>query len=615
MEALNKNKRSIFVGFSELRHRTVFEKRMTLLMNFLVYAVLASCPVLDLGGTRIACGAQFGSSVTKRGRLRAAKYAGATAALTRAQENADVASTDDSFTLRGSVGSKGPQSRSGGILGERLTNFRQWERTVISLKNPSYEGNPFELDFEVDFTHLSSGLVLTLPGYFDGGDTWRVGFMPTKVGEWQWVANSSDPDLQDKWGTIIASPSNLHGMLAGHAPHLEKWTFAAGTPVVLIGVFVQVMLDDATDAEFEAMADFMAAHNLTMANFRLSENDRAFSNVAERHMNLALWRRLEARMEILTARNIAVTVMLFTDDSGKPSFPGRSAAEKLLIRYCVARLVGFPGVIFNSGIDISEYRDNGWVDWYGEQVRSLDPYGHPVSSRRGGGSGEHVMAGQTYNSVGDRNSSMSGLLAAYARGDALPAANDDNWSEDLDGINGHTPHDIRRAAWKAVVAGGIGFSVRHNTLYCPGRISECDRYFPIISVDKELDAATWLAMVNPFVRQRLGKTYNEMHPAHELIDTSGGKYALAAASRTRILCLLLGRDDTWDPGEGDAITLELDHIVGQFTASWFDPRSGTERTAGRVTGGAARRLHPPDDQDWILLLERLSDDGDDDGDG
>ena len=64
---------------------------------------------------------------------------------------------------------------------------------------------------------------------------------------------------------------------------------------------------------------------------------------------------------------------------------------------------------------------------------------------------------------------MSGLLAAYARGDALPAANDDNWSEDLDGINGHTPHDIRRAAWKAVVAGGIGFSVRHNTLYCPVR--------------------------------------------------------------------------------------------------------------------------------------------------
>ena len=76
---------------------------MTLLMNFLVYTVLSSCPVLDFGGPRIACGAQLGSSVTKRGRLRVAKYAGATTALTRAQQNADVASTDDSFTLRGSV--------------------------------------------------------------------------------------------------------------------------------------------------------------------------------------------------------------------------------------------------------------------------------------------------------------------------------------------------------------------------------------------------------------------------------------------------------------------------------------------------------------------------------
>ena len=154
MEALNKNKRSIFVGFSELRHRTVFEKRMTLLMNFLVYTVLASCPVLDLGGPRIACGAQFGSSVTKRGRLRAAKYAGATAALTRAQENADVANTDDSFTLRGSVGSKGPQSRSGGMLGERRTNFRQWERTVISLKKPLIRRQPVRTGFRGGFYSL-----------------------------------------------------------------------------------------------------------------------------------------------------------------------------------------------------------------------------------------------------------------------------------------------------------------------------------------------------------------------------------------------------------------------------------------------------------------------------
>ena len=34
--------------------------------------------------------------------------------------------------------------------------------------------------------------------------------------------------------------------------------------------------------------------------------------------------------------------------------------------------------------------------------------------------GNLIMDGQTYNSVGDRNSTMAGLLAAYARGDGIP---------------------------------------------------------------------------------------------------------------------------------------------------------------------------------------------------
>lgn len=53
--------------------------------------------------------------------------------------------------------------------------------------------------------------------------------------------------------------------------------------------------------------------------------------------------------------------------------------------------------MINTGIDITEYRSQNEIDWLGQRVRSLDPYGHPVSSRRGGGSGNIVMSGETFN--------------------------------------------------------------------------------------------------------------------------------------------------------------------------------------------------------------------------
>ena len=71
-------------------------------------------------------------------------------------------------------------------------SVNRWGRHVVSLANASYSGNPFELEVEATFTHTTSGTELTLPGYYAGGDTWKIGFMPTEEGEWTWVTSSAD---------------------------------------------------------------------------------------------------------------------------------------------------------------------------------------------------------------------------------------------------------------------------------------------------------------------------------------------------------------------------------------------------------------------------------------
>jgi hypothetical protein len=480
----------------------------------------------------------------------------------------------------------------------------KWRRLVLSFEHDTFDGQPFLVEMNARFTHLDSGLTLTLPAYYDGNSTWRIAFMPTKLGAWRWQTISDISELDGHSGELTAIASGHQGLLTADLNYPNKWRYLDGPPVVPIGLFVNGMLDDVSDEEFERFAASLGEYYFSCINFRLSENDFAFSDVTNLRLNLELWQRLERRLEILTNHGVGVDLMLYTDDSGRPSFAGQSPAEQLLIRHMVARLSSFPSVLFNTGIDLIEYRDQAWVNWFGSFVKSIDPYGHPISSRYGGGSGNLIMTEQTFNSVGARNSSFNELLTAYDQSDQIPALNNDNWSEDLDGLNGHTPNDIRRAAWKALMVGGVGFSVRHNTLYCPHGITECDRYFPISQAFELLDSEQWLKLTNVFIREYLGDRYQAMRPRPDLVSAQGGKYALADDQYTHLLFFLVGHEDTWNRGDGGVITLQLGEVNGSFMASWFDPRTGTLSSAGTLVGGQNHQLTPPSQTDWVLWLSQ-----------
>jgi hypothetical protein len=486
----------------------------------------------------------------------------------------------------------------------------KWHRHVVSITG-SVSGNPFEAVVDGEFTH-SSGIRIKLPGYYDGNRTWRFGFMPTKIGTWTWRTVSSEGSLDGETGSLTVVESGHPGLLRADPAHPRKWKYEDGPYVVPIGAFVNAMLDNASDSQFPQMADFLENNGFQLINFRISEHDRAFSNVSRREMHLDRWRRLERRMEMLSARGLGAEVMLYTDDAGTPSFHPKSVTERLLIRYMVARLAGYPIVLFNSGIDIGEYRTGDWATWYGQQVRSQEPYGHPVSSRFKVASNWPRMNGETYTSDGGRNSKLSSMLDAYNR-KSIPAINTDNFSEDLrNNVNAHTRDDIRRAAWKGVVVGGVGFHIRDKDMFCPSGITECDRYFRVTEVAQSLHAAPWIRLVNPFVQSRLGSTFGTMTYAVSLV---GNGHALADPDRTKIMYLVVGRHDTWDTYDDGSLTVKLGGLSGAYATTWFDPRTGQETSAGTLAAGKDYSMTPPSDpsNDWILLLEERSSSGSDRG--
>ena len=272
--------------------------------------------------------------------------------------------------------------------------------------------------------------------------------------------------------------------------------------------------------------------------------------------------------------------------------------EALVIRYAVARLAAYPVVLFNTGIDIREYRNQSDINWMGKKIRDLDPYGHPVSSRHGGGSGI-AMSDQTFDSVDNNRAEIDELLDNFD--DALvPVSSDDAWGENRgDHLNkDHTPADIRRAFWKCVVAGGIGGLVRGG-----GDGGDESGFYHIKQVASDLESEQWLKLINPFVQTELGETFGSMVPANSLVSNG---YCLADPDRSKLLYVLIGVNDTYDAGDGGAITVKLSGLSGDYAAKWFDPRNGKETKLDDVLeGGSDHSIKPPSEDIVLASIDSL----------
>ncbi len=482
----------------------------------------------------------------------------------------------------------------------------KWRRHVVTLDNSTYTGNPFELEVDGVFTHVQSGETIRMPGYYAGSDQWRVAFMPTKVGTWTYTTISSDPELNEVEGSVDCVASGLPGMLASDPEHLGKWKYSDGDHAVPIALRMPIFSEPATVGEFEAAADFLQQNNIHLMETRLLEEYGQFGgrydfvfegDWRDHRFDLDVWDRMDERMEILTSRGLGAHVMFYSDDGGKPSWSGRSDTERLVIRYAVARLAAYPVVWFNSGIDVSEYRSCAAIDWMGTRLGELDPYNHPRSSRPSG-SELCEMANQTFSSEGYPLQARVDDMIDHFLDHSVPVSMDDAWGENRGSTRfaskDHSEHDIRRAFWKAVIAGGVGGLIRGS-----GDGGSRNGMYYINHVASDLESEQWLRLINPYLRDRFGEVFGEMVPDTSIVENG---YAISNPDKTHMLFLLIGEEDRWDPTDGGPVTVDLNGLSDSYTARWFDPRTGEEIDAGSVQGGDRTIMTAPTNDDWVLSV-------------
>lgn len=93
------------------------------------------------------------------------------------------------------------------------TTVEKWGCAELSFHHEA-SGNPFDVTLEATFTNGDKSL--TVRGFYDGDNTYRIRFMPTDEGRWSYLTRSSVRSMNRQKGTIEATAPSAgnHGPVA-----------------------------------------------------------------------------------------------------------------------------------------------------------------------------------------------------------------------------------------------------------------------------------------------------------------------------------------------------------------------------------------------------------------
>ena len=311
---------------------------------------------------------------------------------------------------------------------EQTLTAETWRVVELSFESEKTYADPFG-DVTLDLLLFGNGRLYTIPGFWDGGNTWRVRFVCPAVGAWQCKTVCSDTDNAALHGRTAAVDCNAYsGDLAVYqhgfvtTRYGEKYlTYEDGTPFFYLGdthwnfgtepmnvvsaVCAKRAEQGFTVWQSEPNGDFGADYDLTDGVTQkdihgLRELDARYAVVAENglvHANAEFF--FPPSMNSLIANNggysdKAVTGRVLGKKTTAYEISDQAKAYlEVLSRYWVARFGAYP-VIWTLGQEVdddfydAEYNKGEWnslnqpYKLAAEYVAKYDPYDQPITAHQ-----------------------------------------------------------------------------------------------------------------------------------------------------------------------------------------------------------------------------------------
>jgi hypothetical protein len=145
-------------------------------------------------------------------------------------------------------------------------DIERWDTCEFSFAATGNYANPFrDVALDATFTHPASGRSIAVNGFYDGGSTWRLRFMPAELGDWSYTTTSADSGMDGRTGRFTCvepTKSYLHGPLQTQGHY---FCHADGTSRFLLSTRLSCHLEP--PEVWQEAIEYLSAHGINRVLF------------------------------------------------------------------------------------------------------------------------------------------------------------------------------------------------------------------------------------------------------------------------------------------------------------------------------------------------------------
>jgi hypothetical protein len=281
-------------------------------------------------------------------------------------------------------------------------SVEEWDIYDLPLRPAAMPaGNPFtDVQLSATFTH--EGVSVETAGFYDGDNTFRVRFMPTALGEWQYTTHSSIADLNNKTGQVTATKPSAGNHGPVQVAHTFHFAYADQTPYFPFGTTCYAWTHQGDKLEEQTLATLKAGpfNKIRMCvfpkHYDWNHNEPVyypFEGTPPKtwdftRFNPAFFQHLEKRIGQLRDMNIEADLILFHPyDKGTWGFDSMGAEnDDRYLKYVLARLSCYRNIWWSLANEYDFSTAKKLSDWdrFFHIVEAGDPYHHLRSIHNGG---------------------------------------------------------------------------------------------------------------------------------------------------------------------------------------------------------------------------------------
>ena len=543
------------------------------------------------------------------------------------------------------------------VVSESIENsgfhLSKWEMHEFAIQGYTRFDNPFTKTMLVGQFTSPSGKTKTIDGFYDGGNTWRLRFVPDENGEWSYHLWGEGVEILQH-GKINCTGTIGNGFIRINPINRFSFSRDNGTPFFPMGDTCYGLHDDSPITN-ELRAAYLKIRRENHFNFvRMTvghSHDRAkadpdywaWGGTTEKpdldRFNPVFFRSLDTLLFQMRDCGMNVELLLlnfyrfpFTDVK-----MWTSEREKLWLRYLLSRYAAFDNIFLWTLANEYETHPDGkyrieipenidWVKKTAHFIKMYDPYNHlvtvhPVISSSTRGTSPRDPFDQPWQIggfYGDDNALDVLSQQTGQTGEGII------WNEELNCWEGDDPHLL--ASLKADLCYGKPvLNTENGYEYQKGHPTERKQ---VHHTDKVRRTSWRIICGGGYFAAGFHGTIGHSDVWNRIDAPNHYTFSLeseGAATQLSYLYQFFNVLPYWkmrplDGAVGDAVVLaEKEKVyvaffpqggelildlkgIRQMEQKWFNPRTGEFLKETIIRGGKKQKFKTPDEKDWTLLL-------------